>query len=58
MWHILLSSPCGASVYYMCIRSNVKAERWNKGGGAVVYWNTKAIYPRIRSGEWSGINAQ
>ena len=36
MWHILLSSLVGAFVYYMCIRSNVKAERCNKGGGAVV----------------------
>ena len=43
---------CWSFCILLCIRSNMKAERWNKGGGAVVYWNTEAI-TKIRSGEWS-----
>ena len=57
MWHILLSRLVGAFVYYMCIRSNKKAERWNKGAGPVVCWNTETI-TKIRSGEWSDTKAQ
>ena len=56
MWHILLSRLVGAFVYCMCIRRNMKAERWNKGGGAVVCWNTEAI-TKIRSGEWNDTSA-